>query len=280
MFGLLRDWLLDPAALLFLASIALGLVLIVTSQKRLRTLSTQQSDGKRQLPIKITGIFSVRTTLFVVIWLVGYALVTAPILVNPMVNLLERLYLSNDQCAPSSHVVLLSGGVGSRAQTVDSIELMSPATFVRATEASRIIAKEPDAKLIVSGGVMYRIPEAEVIARYLTSLGVPEENLILESKSRNTYENAVNVATMLATEDVQGPVRLVTSAMHMHRAFKSFELALSGTDISICPISVDFKGLPDLQLYGWMPQMTALIKFDHMLHELVALLMYRLKGWI
>jgi uncharacterized SAM-binding protein YcdF (DUF218 family) len=132
----------------------------------------------------------------------------------------------------------------------------------------------------VSGGALYRVPEAEVIAHYLMSLGLLEESLILESQSRNTYENAVNVAAILAEEDVQGPVRLVSSAMHMHRAYKSFELALSGTDITVCPISVDFKGLPELQLYGWVPQVTAVIKFDHLLHELVALLMYRLKGWI
>ncbi|MFT5046302.1 MAG: uncharacterized SAM-binding protein YcdF (DUF218 family) [Porticoccaceae bacterium] len=280
MFGLLRDWLLDPAALLFLASIALGLVLIVTSQKRLRALTTHQSDGKNQLPSKKAGIFSVRTSIVVVVWLVGYELVTAPIFVNPMVNQLEKLYASDEQCAPSSHVVLLSGGVDSRARSVDSFERMSSATFVRATEASRIITKEPDAKLIVSGGRLHNFPEAEVIARYLTSLGVAEESLILESTSRNTYENAVNVAAILSAQDVQGPVRLVSSAMHMHRAFKSFELALKGTGISICPVSVDFKGLPELQLYGWVPQMSSLIKFDHMLHELVALLIYRLKGWI
>lgn len=280
MFGLLRDWLLDPAALLFLASIALGLVLIVTFKKRIRAVSNQQRDGQGRLPVKKTGIFSVRTTLIVLIWLVGYELVSAPIFVNPMVNQLEKLHVSEKQCAPSSHVVLLSGGVNSRARTVESIERMSPATFVRATEASRIIINEPNAKLIVSGGVLYRIAESEVIAHYLTSLGVPKESLILESLSRNTYENAVNVAAILADEDVQGPIRLVSSALHMHRAFKSFELALKGSGISVCPISVDFMGLPNLQLYGWVPQMTSLTKFDHLLHELVALLIYRLKGWI
>jgi hypothetical protein len=174
MFGLLRDWLLDPAALLFLASIALGLVLIATSKKRLRTVSNQQSEGQDRLPVKKTGLFSVRTTVVALIWLVGYELVSAPIFVNPMVNQLEKLYASEKQCAPSSHVVLLSGGVDSRARTVSSFERMSPATFVRASEASRIIINEPNAKLIVSGGVLYRIAEAEVIAHYLTSLGVPE----------------------------------------------------------------------------------------------------------
>ena len=280
MFGLIRDWLLDPAALLFLASIALGLLLIFRSKKRLNALSREQGGESGQLAHGKTGRFTVRTTLVILVWIVAYELVAAPILVNPMVNQLEKLYVLDEPCAAGSHVVVLSGGVDSRARSVDSFERMTPATFVRATEASRIIAKEPDTKLIVSGGALYRVAEAEVIAQYLTTLGVPEKNLILESESRNTHENAVNVAAILASQDVQGPVRLVSSAMHMHRAYKSFELALSGTDISVCPISVDFMGLPNLQLYGFMPQMTSLVKFDHLLHELVALFLYRQKGWI
>lgn len=281
MFGLLRDWLLDPAALLFLASIALGIVLIATSKKRLRAVSTRQADG-RVLPVgKKTSIFSVKTTVVVVIWLVGYELVTAPIFVNPMVNKLEGMYGRYESCPTgSSHIVLLSGGVDSRLRTVDNFERMKPATFVRATQTAKILNAEPQTTAIVSGGKLYRFPEAAVIGRYLTTLGIPEERLILETQSRNTYENAQNVAAILAQQEVQGPILLVTSAMHMHRAVKSFELALNGSGISICPVSVDYQGLPRLQLYGWVPQMSSLVKFDHMLHELVALLMYRLKGWI
>ena len=281
MFGLLRDWLLDPAALLFLASIALGLVLIATSKKRLRAISTKQGEGQGLPAGQKASIFSVKTTVVAVIWLVSYELVTAPIFVNPMVNKLENLQGRYEPCpAGSSHIVLLSGGVDSRLETVDNFERMKPATFVRATHASKILSEEPNTRAIVSGGTLYRISEAAVIGNYLTTLGVPEERLILETQSRNTYENATNVAAILAEEDVRGPILLVTSAMHMHRAVKSFELALNGTDITICPVSVDYQGLPQLQLYGWVPQMTSLVKFDHLLHELVALLMYRLKGWI
>jgi len=280
MLGILRDWLLDPAALLFLASIIFVLVLVFTSKKRIRSIYSEQNDGMSQYPAKKTGIFSVSTTLFAVFWLIGYELISAPIFVNPMVNQLEKLYVSEEQCGPSSHVVVLSGGVDSRAQSSQDIKRMSPATFVRTTEASRIVRQDPNAKLIISGGVLYRFAEAEVIAHYLTSLGVPEDRLILEPESRNTYENAVFVAAILAEEDVQGPVRLISSAMHMHRAVKSFDLALKGSDIDICPISVDFKGIQKLQLYGWVPQMSSLTKFDHLLHELVALVAYKLKGWI
>ena len=281
MLGILSEWFLDPAALLFFVSIAVGIVLIVKSKPRLSNKSTRQDVPKGEHTGKKEGFISVRTFFVVGIWFVVYELVSAPIFVNPMVRLLERMHESDEQCAPSSHVVLLSGGVNSRARSIEDYERMTPATFVRATEASRIIANEPDAKLIVSGGVLYRVPEAGVIGHYLTSMGIPEANMILESSSTNTYENAVNVAAILAEEDVQGPIRLVSSAMHMHRAYKSFELALKDTDITICPVSVDAQGISRLLMkFGWVPQVTALTKFDHLLHELVALLVYRLKGWI
>lgn len=280
MIGLLRDWLLDPAALLFLVSIAVGLVIIAVCKKRLSSLSEPQAGRGGQSTSTKAGLFSVGTAVAVAIWFVAYGLATAPIIVNPLVNQLENLYASDEQCAPGSHVVLLSGGVDSRARSANDFERMSPATFVRATQASRIVAKEVDSKLIVSGGLMSKVPEARVIARYLTSLGVSEERLILESASKSTYENAVNVAAILSAEKVNGHVRLITSAMHMHRAVKSFEMALKGSDIVICPVSVDFKGLKALQRHGWVPQITSQNKFDLLLHELIALLAYQLKGWI
>ncbi|MFK8075894.1 MAG: YdcF family protein [Granulosicoccus sp.] len=280
MLGLLRDWLLDPAALLFLASIVVGLVLVKSSRNSLRKRARLKRSGRKRPLLGRTDIVSFRALVILGVWFVMYAIASAPILVNPQVNFLEKQHDREEPCAASSHIVLLSGGVSSRARSADQFDRMSNATFVRATEAYKIISEEPDAKLIISGGKLYEVAEAQVIGNYLESLGVPEERIILEEESRNTYENALNVAAILANEDVQGPVRLVSSAMHMHRAMGSFKLALSDTDISVCPVSVDFLGLPNIQFYGWVPQVTALKKFDHLIHEVVALLVYKLKGWI
>ncbi len=66
----------------------------------------------------------------------------------------------------------------------------------------------------------------------------------------------------------------------MPRALKSFEKALEDRGVSICPVSVDLQGLHDVPFWALMPQTTALIKFDLWIHEMLALLVYRLKGWI
>lgn len=280
MLGLLRDWLLDPAALLFLASIAVGLVLVKSSRNSLRKRARLKRSGRKRTLFGRRDVVSFRALVILGVWFLLYAIASAPIFVNPQVNFLEKQHVREEACASSSHVVLLSGGVSSRARSEEQFDRMSYATFVRASEAYKIISEEPNTKLIVSGGKLFHVAEARVIGNYLKSLGVSEDRIILEDQSRNTYENAVNVALILADENVQGPVRLVSSAMHMHRAMGTFDKALLGTDTTMCPVSVDFLGLPEIQFYGWVPQITALKKFDHLIHEVVALLIYRLKGWI
>ncbi len=273
MLGLLRDWVLDPVALLFVASLLVILILVIAGSRRRSRRSRGGRSSKRRF-------LTFPLFLLIVCWALLFEIATAPVFVNPLVNQIEQLHARDQACESGSHVVLLSGGVNSYARSNENFERMSHATFVRASEAYRITQNEPDATLIVSGGVLYRIPEAEVIGSYLRSLSVPEESLILEGESRNTYENAVNVAEILKDADVEGPVRIISSALHMHRAISSFELALADTDITLCPVSVDYQGLRALQIYGWVPQRTALVKFDLLIHELVALLVYRIKGWI
>lgn len=214
------------------------------------------------------------------VWFLMFAVASSPIFVNPLVNILEKRHASTESCAVGSHVVLLSGGVSSRARTNDQFDKMSYATFVRATEAYKIISQEPEATLIISGGELFRVAEARVIGTYFESLGVSKDRMILESRSKNTHENAVRVAAILADEDVVGPVRLVSSAMHMPRALGSFEKALDDTDVDLCPVSVDFLGIDRMLWFGWVPQVTALVKFDHLIHEVVALVVYRFKGWL
>jgi uncharacterized SAM-binding protein YcdF (DUF218 family) len=59
--------------------------------------------------------------------------------------------------------------------------------------------------------------EAQDMAEFLKGIGCPEKALVLEGRSRNTYENAVESAAWLR-EHGKKKVLLVTSAFHMRRA--------------------------------------------------------------
>ena len=150
----------------------------------------------------------------------------------------------------------------------------------RATSALRIADVEPQLRLIAAGGAIASITEADMIANYWNAMGTDNQRIVRESSSSNTRENAINVAQLLTDENVQGPVRLLTSAVHMPRALLSFRLAMSEQGHDVCPVSVDQQAIPDVPLWALIPQTTALVKFDKWMHEIIALAVYRLRGWI
>ena len=89
--------------------------------------------------------------------------------------------------------------------------------------------------------------EAEGAESLLTALGVPRERLILEAKSRDTYENAVFLKGELAKQGALGPGTrwlLITSAYHMPRAIGAFRQA--GFDIEAWPVDYRTRGRADL----------------------------------
>ncbi|MDH3581824.1 MAG: YdcF family protein, partial [Hyphomicrobiales bacterium] len=95
----------------------------------------------------------------------------------------------------------------------------------RLSETVRLARKLPQAKVIFSGGagsILLQFRDArEAVETYLRDVGISSDRLILESKSRNTWENAVFLKTQLKPRADQRFL-LVTSAWHMPRAVGVF----------------------------------------------------------
>lgn len=112
----------------------------------------------------------------------------------------------------------------------------------RMVEAAILALRYPQAKLVVSGGQGSLIVDAEGDAdsapRLLTALGVGPGRLVLENRSRNTYENAVFSRDMVKPQPGQKWL-LVTSAFHMPRSMALFRKA--GFDVVAWP--ADYKTL-------------------------------------
>jgi uncharacterized SAM-binding protein YcdF (DUF218 family) len=98
----------------------------------------------------------------------------------------------------------------------------------RIVEAAVLARRFPEAKIVVTGGNIEILGEgegdADTAPRLLTALGVTADRLILENKSRNTYENAVFTKEMVMPKPGQTWL-LVTSAFHMPRATALFDKA-------------------------------------------------------
>lgn len=96
----------------------------------------------------------------------------------------------------------------------------SPALKERLDTAIKLYQNQGVDKLVLSGGLGNdRITEAEGMKDYLVAQGVPEEDLILETGSRNTRENLTNSVKLLKQQSLNDIV-LITHDYHMYRALE------------------------------------------------------------
>ena len=68
------------------------------------------------------------------------------------------------------------------------------------------------------GGVYDPVSDAEVMARVAGEIGVPERDIILESKSKDTRDEALFIKPIVG----KGPFVLVTTASHIPRSMALF----------------------------------------------------------
>lgn len=130
-------------------------------------------------------------------------------------------------------------------------------------------------KVIVSGGdpAHRGISEAEVMSRVLGESGVSLEDIILEPKSLNTFQNAMETTGLLKGFDFKLKV-LVTSGFHMKRAQKYFEFF----EVAALPAPSDEFGVSQ----SWWPTSINFTYFDLMAHELIGIIkmdFFNLMGW-
>ncbi|RWC34374.1 MAG: YdcF family protein [Mesorhizobium sp.] len=156
-----------------------------------------------------------------------------------MLNPLEERFTRPPLPEKVDGIVVLGGGFEGAINLVrGGYELNSGGD--RMVETAILARRFPTAKVIVSGGTGSLFLDGEGDAatapRLLTALGVTADRLILENKSRNTYENAV-FTRELATPKAGETWLLVTSAFHMPRAKALFDKAGFAT----VPWPVDYR---------------------------------------
>lgn len=199
---------------------------------------------------------------------------------NLVVLPLEQRFASVPPPAPSDRVdgIILLGGfedgwVSSRRSGLGVNEAAE-----RVTEGLRLALRHPEAKVVFTGGVGTLLaPGVEAtgpVADFLADAGIARERLILEGRSRNTYENA------LFTRELVNPAPgerwyLVTSAYHMPRSMGLFRKA--GFDVIAYPVDYRTRGPEDsLRLFERIPQ--GLMRLDLGVNEWVGLIAYRVLG--
>ena len=168
-------------------------------------------------------------------------------------------------------IVVLGGGHGSNGQ-VPATGRLSTAALSRLVEAIRLHRRLPNTRLLLSGGGPYiEQTNAEVMAEAATALGVAGENLVLETVSMDTEDEAVEIAGVVGEK----PFILVTSAMHMRRSM--FLFRHMGTHPIAAPTDNQFFDEVPQGPLRFFPSSENLWKTRLAVHEYVGMLWLRLR---
>ncbi len=137
-------------------------------------------------------------------------------------------------------------------------------------------------KILISGGSgkieHSESREADFLQKYLVSVGVSAEDILVEKESRNTYENAVFSKLLLDSLGISNNrLLLVTSALHMRRSEAIYRKA--GMNFTIFP--VDFLWIPSLYYADqyFVPDPLALHHWNLLVKEVVGYFVYKIRGY-
>ncbi|HCL82166.1 MAG TPA: YdcF family protein, partial [Nitrospiraceae bacterium] len=134
-------------------------------------------------------------------------------------------------------IILLGAGIYGNAPDLSGTGIPSEDMLMRLVTVVRL-QKKFNIPVIISSGNATKsgITEASVGKRFMVDLGVPDNKVIKEEKSRDTIENAKYTAEICKKIGYKKPL-LVTSAYHMKRSVMSFEKA----EMKVIPVPVQFK---------------------------------------
>ncbi len=197
--------------------------------------------------------------ILLILSIIIYYLFSITLVADKIIKPLEAKYpeISKQDIEKTQTVVLLLGG--------------KEGSQIRASEVLRLnnLFKDP-LKVIISGSrpLQPNIQVGQKVKNFLIQRGLDSKNIILEDKSRTTYESAQIVSKILK----QKSFYLVTSSYHMPRSvylFKNFKT-------NPIPAPADFKIEQEYDLMDFFPKANNLEKTDIAFHEYVGLLYYKL----
>jgi uncharacterized SAM-binding protein YcdF (DUF218 family) len=184
------------------------------------------------------------------------------------------------EASPSADaIVVLGGGLGGIVSPRLTVDLNSTAD--RVLHGARLFKAGKAPVVIVSGGNIEWLsasgPGSQAMASLLEEWGVPERAIILESKSRNTYENALYTKQVIDDRGFE-KILLVTSALHMPRSvaiFRSF-----GIDVIPSPTDIEVVDRGDRTVLDWLPNADSLAGTTRAIKEYLGFVYYWWRGFI
>jgi uncharacterized SAM-binding protein YcdF (DUF218 family) len=121
--------------------------------------------------------------------------------------------------------IIMLGGTINGASSIAWGQIDTNEAADRIHAFAELASRYPQAKLVFTGGSgsisKQDISEADFIPALAATLGIASDRLLIESTSRNTWENALNSKQKFAVSRDENWV-LITSAFHMARSSSAF----------------------------------------------------------
>jgi uncharacterized SAM-binding protein YcdF (DUF218 family) len=179
---------------------------------------------------------------------------------------------------PIAIVLLGAGGRTVRDWDGNRFSIVDPQAASRVRETIRVFNLLDADWIISSGGLVDPDdpdePSGITMRDALVQEGVPASRILVETKSTNTHDEAVIVARMLESLDVDHVV-LVTSGIHMRRSLGTFRKA----GIEAIP-AIAHRADGDVSWIEWLfPSDQGLAETSAVAHEIIGLGYYIARGW-
>ncbi len=168
------------------------------------------------------------------------------------------------------YVVLGGGARASRSPFGKGVlESLSLQRVVGALRLYRLIPK----RIILSGGGVFGGPkESETARELLLALGVEDSQIVIETQSRDTFENAAYCWEICKRMSCHRPL-VITNAFHMRRAMGAFRCFFENP----VPFPVGFFSEWRYDPLSFLPDPQNLCQIGMALREYLALVFYRFR---
>lgn len=208
---------------------------------------------------------------------VAFWAVSAPALTAAIESRLERAYpvpevTARDRSADNVILVLTAGWLRRTSDGWD--QKLGEAGWIRTVEAVDLWNRI-GGRILITGAPTPdgRDSAAAAMKRLAVRLGVPAEAIVVEPRALNTHENLLFSSRLV--EGGRARLWLLTSAVHMPRSMA----AARAVGLEVKPYPCDFRANEVAEWTDYFPANQARAAIEAVLHELIGLAAYRVRGW-
>jgi uncharacterized SAM-binding protein YcdF (DUF218 family) len=193
---------------------------------------------------------------------------------------------------PAAGAIVLLGRGTTRANLPPRTQIQLTDTGDRILYTAQLYRQQGNAPLVIVSagprneleGTRDQTVEANDIATLLTQLGVPRDQIVLETRSQDLRTSAEETERILRTRGLRNsPIILVTSAINSRRA----RLTFSDVGLTVIPRPTNFVGIqpgatprPRLGVESFLPSVESLTVTTRIVEEFFTTIYYSLRGWL